>query len=123
MDTISKDLHRHIQSFMTVKDYMNSKLYIKDTKCKYQEDKIQLFKELFDIIPNRFYRVKTNMNKRLLYENLIKYNKMEFFCFENFLQKELKKKICKLTKQKINFFHNKSYSHGNVSVYHFLMWK
>ena len=123
MDTVSKDIHTHIQSFMTVKDYMNSKLVLKGTKCKYQEDKIQLFKELFDIIPNRFFNLKINMNKRLVYENFIKYNKMEFFCYENFLKKEIKKKFCKLTKQKINFFHNKSYSHGNNSVYHFLMWK
>jgi len=123
MDTISKDLHRHIQSFMTVKDYWNSKLYFKETKCKYQEDKIKLFKELFNIIPTRFFSVQTSMNKRIIYENFIKYNKMEFFCYENFLKKEIKKKFCKLTKQKITFFHNKSYSNATDKIYHFLMWK
>ena len=121
MDTINKDIHRHIQSFMTIEDYWNSKLYFKNTGCKYQEDKIKLFKQLFDIIPNRFFSVKNNMNKRIVYEHFIKYNKMEFYCYENFLQKELKKKICKLTKQKINFFCNKSYSHGKDNVYHFLV--
>ena len=123
MEKLNKDIHRHIQSFMTIEDYWNSKLYFKNTECKYQEDKIKLFKQLFDTVPNHFHRVQTNMNKRIIYENFTKYNKMEFFCYENFLNKELKKKICKLTKQKINFFHNKSYSHGNDSVYHFLLWK
>ena len=90
MDTISKDLHRHIQSFMTVKDYWNSKLYFKETKCKYQEDKIKLFKELFNIIPTRFFSVQTSMNKRIIYENFIKYNKMEFFCYvHNYLDLQL----------------------------------
>ena len=126
MNTFSKDIHRHIQSFMTIEDYWNSKLYFKDTECNYQEDKIKLFKQLFDIMPNRYpnvYRVQTNMNKRIIYENFIKYNKMEFYCYENFLQKELKKKICKLTKQKITFFRNKSASPKNGSIYHFLIWK
>jgi hypothetical protein len=123
MTELNKDVRRHIQSFMTVKDYWNSKLYFKGTKCKYQEDKIKLFKQLFQTIPNRFFSVKFNMNKRIVYENFIKYNRLEFFCYENFLKKEIKKEFCKLTKQKINFFHNKSYSHGNDSIYHFLMWK
>ena len=129
MNTFSKDIHRRIQSFMTIEDYWNSKLYFKDTECKYQEDKIKLFKQLFDIMPNHFFGVtkritRTNMNKRIIYENFIKYHKMEFYCYENFLQKELKKQICKLTKQKIIFFRNKSASTGTKNgVYHFLMWK
>lgn len=123
MEKLSKDIHRHIQSFLTIEDYWKSKLYIRETECRYQEDKIKLFKQLFNIIPNRFFNVKINMNKRIIYENFIKYNKMEFFCYENFLKEEIKKKIYKLTKQKITFFHNKSYSYGNNNVYHFLLWK
>lgn len=124
MEKLSKDVYRHIQSFLTIEDYWNSKLYFKDTECKYQEDKIKLFKQLFNTIPNCFFnRLNSkNMNKRIIYENFIKYNKIEFFCYENFLKKELKKKICKLTKQKINFFHNKS-CHIDNNVYHFLLWK
>ena len=82
MNNISKDLQRYILSFLNIEDYQTSKLYLKDTKCKYQEDKIKLFQEVFKNIPNIIFQInKKKINKKNLYKNFIKYNTLDFFCY------------------------------------------
>jgi len=109
MDYISKDLHRHIQSFMTVEEYLNSKLYLKDTECKYQEDKIKLFKELFNVIPNILICNYTKtMGKRIAYDYFLKHNKLNIVYEGNLLNSRrefreiLNKLKLKIKKIKIN---------------------
>jgi len=95
------DTFRHILSFLPVEDYLRLKLICKDAVSREQENRILFFKnELFKVIPKRIFRIGyKSYTKQNLYENLLYKNKLDFFCEEEFLTKDLKKKIKKITKK------------------------
>ena len=125
MDSINEDVQRYILSFLNLKDYQSSKLYLKDTTCKDQEEKLQLFQALFQAIPTKnMYSIlgrKDRRNqKQLLWEVLIQDDRIDFECADSFLDLELKRKIQQHTSYKIAFYRK---THATDLRYHFLLWK
>jgi len=119
------DTFRHILSFLPVEDYLRLKLICKDAVSREQENRILFFKnELFKVIPKRIFRIGyKSYTKQNLYENLLYKNKLDFFCEEEFLTKDLKKKIKKITKKRIIFRVNKTLiSSFRPKVYHCLLY-
>jgi|TARA_Y100000746_G_C15341545_1_gene382046 hypothetical protein len=119
------DTFRHILSFLPVEDYLRLKLICKDAVSKEQEDRIFFFKqELFKVIPKIIFRIAYKpYTKQNLYETLLYNNRLDFFCEEEFLTKELKKKIKKFTKKRIIFRENKTFiSPLRTKVYHCLLY-
>ena len=119
------DRFRHILSFLPVEDYLRLKLICKDAVSREQENRILFFKnELFKVIPKRIFRIGyKSYTKQNLYENLLYKNKLDFFCEEEFLTKDLKKKIKKITKKRIIFRVNKTLiSSFRPKVYHCLLY-
>lgn len=119
------DTFRHILSFLPVEDYLRLKLICKDAVSKEQENRILFFKnELFKVIPKRIFRIGYKpYTKQNLYESLLYKNKLDFFCEEEFLTKDLKKKIKKITKKRIICRVNTTFiSSVKTKVYHCLLY-
>ena len=119
------DTFRHILSFLPIGDYLKFKLICKGAVSKEQEDRILFFKnELFKVIPKKIFMIGSKKyTKQRLYESLLCKNKLDFFCEEEFLTKDLKKKIKKITKKRIIFRENKTFiSSDNTKVYHCLLY-
>ena len=119
------DTFRHILSFLPVEDYLRLKLICKDAVSKEQENRILFFKnELFKVIPKRIFRIGYKpYTKQNLYQSLLYKNKLDFFCEEEFLTKDLKKKIKKITKKRIICRVNTTFiSSVKTKVYHCLLY-
>lgn len=119
------DTLRHILSFLPVEDYLRLKFICKDAVSREQENRILFFKnELFKVIPKRIFRIGYKpYTKQNLYESLLYKNKLDFFCEEEFLTKDLKKKIKKITKKRIIFRVNTTFiSPDKTKVYHCLLY-
>ena len=88
------DTFRHILSFLPVEDYLRFKLICKNAVSREQENRILFFKnEFLKVIPKRIFRIGYKpYTKQNLYESLLYKNKLDFFCEEEFLTKDLKKK-------------------------------
>ena len=95
------DTFRHILSFLPIGDYLKFKLICKGAVSKEQENRILFFKnELLKVIPKRIFMIGCKKyTKQRLYESLLYKNKLDFFCEEEFLTKDLKKKKKKLQKK------------------------
>jgi hypothetical protein len=119
------DTFRHILSFLPVEDYLRLKLICKNAVSREQENRILFFKnELFKVIPKRIFRIGYKpYTKQNLYESLLYKNKLDFFCEEEFLTKDLKKKIKKITKKRIICRLNTTFiSSVKTKVYHCLLY-
>lgn len=119
------DTFRHILSFLPVEDYLRLKFICKDAVSIEQENRILFFKnELFRVIPTKIFSIGyKHYTKQTLYENLLYKNRLDFFCEEDFLTKDLKKKIKKITKKRIIFRVNKTYINSiHTNVYHCLLY-
>lgn len=119
------DTFRHILSFLPVRDYLRLKIICKDAVSREQENRILFFKnELFKVIPKRIFKIGYKpYTRQNLYENLLYNNRLDFFCEEEFLTKDLKKKIKKFTKKRIIFRENKTFLNSlHTKVYHCLLY-
>ena len=119
------DTFRHILSFLPVEDYLRFKLICKNAVSREQENRILFFKnEFLKVIPKRIFRIGYKpYTKQNLYELLLYKNKLDFFCEEEFLTKDLKKKIKKITKKRIIFRVNKTFINSlHTKVYHCLLY-
>ena len=119
------DTFRHILSFLPVEDYLRFKLICKNAVSREQENRILFFKnEFLKVIPKRIFRIGYKpYTKQNLYESLLYKNKLDFFCEEEFLTKDLKKKIKKITKKRIIFRVNKTFITSlHTKVYHCLLY-
>jgi|TARA_Y100000992_G_C21107515_1_gene415671 hypothetical protein len=122
---LNNDTFRHILSFLPVDVYLRFRLICKDAVSREQENKILFFKnELFKVIPKRIFVIGYKRStKQSLYETLLYKNRLDFFCEENFLTKELKKKIKKITKKRIILRVNKTFISPNPGkIYHCLLY-
>tara|TARA_B100000965_G_C19589072_1_gene757122 strand:+ start:1962 stop:2339 length:378 start_codon:yes stop_codon:yes gene_type:complete len=124
MNIINEDVQGHIVSFLNVEDYQASKLYLRHARCKAQEQKLQLFEELFRAIPARVYCIlggKCKNQKRLLRDTFVRHDMMDFDSTENFLDLGLKQRIQRGTPYKITFYRKKHVK--STPCFHFLLWR
>ena len=123
---LNNDTFRHILSFLPVDVYLRFRLICKDAVSREQENRILFFKnELLKVIPKRIFRIGVykSYTKQRLYETLLYKNRLDFFCEEDFLTKELKKKIKKFTKKRIILRENKTFiSTKPGKIYHCLLY-
>tara|TARA_B100001989_G_C24100224_1_gene251342 strand:+ start:112 stop:486 length:375 start_codon:yes stop_codon:yes gene_type:complete len=122
---LNNDTFRHILSFLPVDVYLRFKLICKDAVSREQENRILFFKnELFKVIPKKIFVINYKLcTKQSLYETLLYKNRMDFFCEEDFLTKELKKKIKKITRKRIILRENKTFISTKLEkVYHCLLY-